>query len=190
MRELIEHRIDSIADRRPVPRTSPCSPAGARAALVALVIGMAGCATVPASMPVSGSASDVARLAGDWSGEYWGGPSGRTGAISFHLAAGSDSAQGTVTMAYPGAPPGVPRSVGGDRVQVMIQELNISFVRAEAGGVTGRIDPYTDPACDCTAFTTFNGRIQGDVIDGTFTTSHGTGSSIATGKWKVKRRKA
>ena len=191
MRERIERRIVSISDRRPVLRASRRSPAVARGALVALVLMVAGCATVPANMPVSGSASDVARLAGDWSGEYWGGPSGRNGAISFHLAAGSDSAQGTVGMVYPGAPLGVPRAVDSKRIQiVMVQDLAVTFVHAAGGGVTGRLDPYTDPACDCTAFTTFDGRIHGDVIDGTFSTSHGAGSSTATGKWKVKRRKA
>ena len=33
------------------------------------------------------------------------------------------------------------------------------------------MDPYTDPACDCEVETTFVGRVAGDTIEGTFTTT-------------------
>jgi len=66
---------------------------GATAALL-----IAGCAGTSPRTPVSGTISDVALLAGEWSGDYSGGAHGRTGGISFHLEAGTDTAHGSVTM--------------------------------------------------------------------------------------------
>jgi hypothetical protein len=191
MRESIERRTIPASGRRPMLRAPERSRTLACGAFVALMLGMAGCATVPAHVPVSGSASDVAQLAGDWSGEYWGGPSGRSGSITFQLGAGSDTAHGSVNMVARSATgvTSTPRTVAGEAGGTTVQELTVTFVHAEGGGVTGRLDAYTDPACNCAAYTTFDGRIKGDVVEGTFSTSHGAGSSVATGKWKVKRKK-
>ena len=41
----------------------------------------------------------------------------------------------------------------------------------EGGAVQGTMDPYHDPQCDCQVNTTFVGRISGDTIEGTFTTT-------------------
>jgi hypothetical protein len=51
------------------------------------------------------------------------------------------------------------------------------------------MDPYTDPACDCQVDTTFVGRIQGDTIEGTFTTAPSGQGAPTAGRWKVTRQK-
>jgi hypothetical protein len=152
----------------------------------------AGCATTPAHVPISGAPSDVAQLAGDWSGEYWGAANGRSGVITFQLEAGADTAHGQVTMINRQAFRQADASSGALRSNpsgMTLEALTVKFVHAEGGGVTGHLDPYTDPACNCTAFTTFSGKVHGDAIDGTFVTTHGTGTPSVTGKWKVRRKK-
>ena len=67
--------------------------------------------------------------------------------------------------------------------------LSIAFVRAVGGGVHGRIAPYRDPDCGCELETRFEGRIRGDVIEGTFSSRPVDGGAVQTGTWKVKRRK-
>jgi hypothetical protein len=49
----------------------------------------AGCRTTP-QMPVQlqGDPASLARLAGEWTGQYWGGAGGRGGSLSFSLRAG------------------------------------------------------------------------------------------------------
>jgi hypothetical protein len=158
-------------------------------ALLALMI--SSCASTPASMPVTGSPTDVALLAGEWNGEYWGAANGRSGTITFHLESRADTAQGHVTMINrrPLGPGATSTATRTNPAQMATEALTVTFVHAEGGGVSGRLDPYTDPDCNCTAFTTFDGRIHGSVIEGTYTTFHGTGTATSTGKWKVKRKK-
>ena len=46
--------------------------------------------------------------------------------------------------------------------------LTIRLVRVQGDTVTGRMEPYTDPDCQCTVETTFRGVLRGDTISGTF----------------------
>ena len=57
---------------------------------------LAGCAGNPSPVPVVGTASDVRALSGEWAGEYRSPETGRTGSITFKLAAGRDTAFGDV----------------------------------------------------------------------------------------------
>ena|SRR5258708_1590970 len=164
---------------------------GCGVAAIAIVL-LAGCAATTPRTPVSGTASDVAQLAGEWGGDYWGGTNGRSGGITFHLEAGADTARGQVTMISRVARtrPALQSGVPANPAPMTSQALPITFVHAEGGSVSGRLDPYEDPDCHCTANTTFTGRIKGDTIAGTFTTTHGGGSPTVTGNWKVKRKKS
>lgn len=65
--------------------------------------------------------------------------------------------------------------------------LTIEFVRVEGDRVVGRLSAYTDPQCGCTLLTTFEGRIRGDAIDGTFTSRHQDGR-VDNGQWGVRRQ--
>ena len=56
------------------------------------------CAAHQPPVPLVGPASDIAALVGEWAGEYSSSETGRTGSISFVLAAHGDTAYGDVIM--------------------------------------------------------------------------------------------
>lgn len=160
----------------------------------ALAAAAAACAsTREPRVPVSISPADLSRLGGEWTGEYASAATGRSGSIVFHLTADVDSAHGDVIM--------VPRSTGvplrravytGGDVQPQqpqqATELTIRFARFEGDRVTGMMDPYTDPGCNCPVVTRFEGTVRGNRIEGTFTTSGSPAGQAATGTWSVERR--
>jgi hypothetical protein len=83
-----------------------------------------------------------------------------------------------------------PAPAGSDPTKTMPQVLQINFINAAGGVLTGTMDPYTDPACSCEVQTTFVGTIQGDTIEGTFTTTPNGAAPITTGRWKMTRQKS
>ena len=152
--------------------------------LAVLSVVLGACATGQAPVPVSGDAAGLGALAGDWGGDYQG--TTRSGSIVFRLEAGADTAYGDVVM--------IPRERRESRLPVqdpsaglptprMVEVLSIAFVRATGGGLEGRLNPYRDPDCDCVLDTRFQGRIRGDVIEGTFaSTPSSTNSSAAVAR--------
>ena len=64
----------------------------------------------------------------------------------------------------------------------------IRFVRFEDGMVRGTLEPYEDPDCGCAVYTTFEGTMGTDTIEGTFTSRPGHGSQYK-GTWYVMRKK-
>jgi len=155
-----------------------------------LALAVAGCASTTPVVPVEGSAADLSRLSGQWSGEYVGDAGGRRGVITFNLAAGADTAQGDVIMfpqqRYTTRLVDDPQKTGSMPTP---QGLSIRFVRAAGGQVSGQLDPYTDPECRCTVTTTFEGRIKGDTIEGHYVSHREGGVDVLRGEWKVKRRR-
>ena len=154
--------------------------------LLALTLTIA-CASLPDPVPVFGDVDDVSALIGEWSGEYEGGSTGRSGSIVFDLFSGTDTARGDVVM--------IPRASGtqpiaqGDGVPLEArgsQVISISSLRVARGEVSGTLAPYTDPDCRCTVRTIFTGKLHGDTIDGTFVT-HGAGRE-QSGRWSVTKR--
>ena len=156
--------------------------------LLALLAG--GCATTQPAVPVQGSAADLSQLAGQWSGDYVGDAGGRRGVITFQLAAGADTAQGDVIMfpqqRYTTRLVDDPHQTGSMPTP---QGLTIRFVRATGGQVSGQLDPYTDPECQCTVSTTFEGRLKGDVIEGHYISHRDGRADPLRGEWKVKRKR-
>ncbi|MBI4408277.1 MAG: hypothetical protein HY561_01135 [Gemmatimonadetes bacterium] len=162
-----------------------------RSRALAGLLALAACGPVTWNpVPVSGPAADLAALVGEWSGDYvTDSATGRTGQIWFRLEAGRDSAYGDVVM-IPGTnrwgptapPPAQELPIGPGAPQV----LTIRFVRSAGGTVTGRLDPYTDPFCDCTVRTSFTGRIEGDVVQGSFTIREERGATRG-GRWSARR---
>ncbi|MEP6550017.1 MAG: hypothetical protein ABJB95_02475 [Gemmatimonadales bacterium] len=65
--------------------------------------------------------------------------------------------------------------------------LTIKLVRVSGDTVTGALDAYRDPECDCPVVTTFTGTINGDSIDSTFSTRGSSSNAPQTGTWRVKR---
>lgn len=159
--------------------------------LVAMTLGLtaAACAPVIQKTPVSGRASDVAQLVGEWYGDYESLDSGRRGWIAFRLRAGADTAEGDVIME--------PRNVVDPSQDAVVphdpfssdrQTLSIRFVLVNDTEVAGVLNPYKDPDCGCTLTTTFEGMLRDNVIAGTF---HSEGSNLGhipqDGRWRVKR---
>ena len=162
------------------------------AALPLLVI--AACAERPQAprVPVDATTEDVRVLGGEWHGEFWG-VDGRSGPIRFELSAeeGETIARGDVTM--------FGRKIGHElqpanpgRPGVISETLAISFVRVDASTetVTGAMEPYRDPECDCVVTTTFTGVISGDRIHGTWLTRAGASFLPRSGRWEVRRQGA
>ncbi|HEV2291470.1 MAG TPA: hypothetical protein VGR60_06505 [Gemmatimonadales bacterium] len=156
------------------------------------LLALAACGTRNPPVAVAGPVREIAALVGDWDGTYASPVTGRTGTISFTLAAGGDSAFGAVTMiptglGHPLRPWQSPNPTG---VQARSAELlTIRFVRLTAGRVRGALLPYADPETGAPAHTRFEGTVVGDTVEGTFTTRYdGSSPSSPTGTWRVVRR--
>jgi hypothetical protein len=135
---------------------------------------------------------DIAKLAGQWVGDYSSVQTGRSGSIVFRLVAATDSAYGDVLMDPSvgwGARPGNAATPSpGGAAPVMSPPIAISVVRVSGNQVSGRLAPYTDPDCHCPLFTTFEGTLRADTLAGTYTSRHETGGSIQSGRWTVVRK--
>ncbi|MBX3159725.1 MAG: hypothetical protein KF773_27390 [Deltaproteobacteria bacterium] len=128
-----------------------------------------GCGGTQKDVAVKGADTELAKLAGDWTGDYKGNESGRSGTVSFSLQLGRHTAEGEVIMG--GATP-----------------LKIEFVAVKGAQVKGTIAPYTDPNCSCPVETSFLGNVAGNTISGMFETKIGTTGQIQTGSWSVTRK--
>lgn len=150
-----------------------------------------GCASgaPPPPVAVFGSPEAISALAGTWRGQYWSGATGRSGEVRFELQANTEQAWGSVWM-FPAHRGAGEASADAMRRQGP-QELQIRFVRAlDAGAITGTLDPYRDPDCDCQLSTTFVGKLAGDVIEGSYTTQGPLGHATTDGRWRVTRAPA
>jgi hypothetical protein len=141
---------------------------------------------------VVASPAEWQALAGDWRGEYWMGRSDRHGLISFTLTASPEAASGDVLMiadrfGWPYQRLTRPEM----RWQYQrTQLLTIRFVRADRGWISGRMDAYWDPDRRCDAVASFRGKLDGDAIDGTVSsTCIGDPMRRLTGRWKVARKR-
>jgi len=164
-----------------------------RLGLVALACVSLACASKPTPVVVTGDAGDRASLAGKWSGEYTSSATGRSGSIVFNLSPSGDAANGDVVMIPRGygkalVPYGNATTAAGGTVSAapISQVLTIKLVRVSGNMVSGVLDAYRDPECDCPVVTTFTGTLNGDTIEGTFSTS-GSSNTPQTGTWRVKR---
>jgi hypothetical protein len=152
------------------------------------------CASKPTPISVAGDSTDRASLAGKWVGEYSSPSTGRSGSIVFNLSPSGDAANGDVVMVPRGygralQPYNIGTNASGAGVQntTPSQVLTIKLVRVSGDTVSGVLDAYRDPECDCPVQTTFVGRLNGDTIEGTFSTSSRQAAGPQTGTWRVKR---
>src|SRR6266566_2530744 len=129
------------------------------------LVALAACASKQTPIQLQGEPAAIATLTGDWDGEYWsGGPSGRRGTLKFYIGAGTDSTFGDVTMVTPMGESVQPVDQGPvHRAHTRLaQSLRIDFARVANGAVTGVLEPYIAPDCECEVTTTFTGTISGD----------------------------
>jgi hypothetical protein len=154
------------------------------------LLGVAGCRYQPSPVTLRGSPPEIATLAGEWNGEYGGAQSGRSGSVSLRITAGGDTAYGDVVMVTnTGQRPVAVHGPAEHMAHARSSEvLRISFVRVAEGRVTGVLEPYVAPDCQCSVTTSFSGSVQGDVIEGTFTT-RGSAGLEQSGWWRVSRRR-
>ena len=138
--------------------------------MFAIAVVMAACGGSQKDVAMQGDDLDLARVAGDWQGEYQGTESGRTGSVSLSLQLGSHVAEGQVVMG--GTTP-----------------LKVEFVKVKQNEVRGTIAPYTDPRCSCEVQTTFLGTVVNDAINGTFETKLSTTGQVQSGTWSVTRKR-
>ncbi|MFL5482883.1 MAG: hypothetical protein ACJ8AK_11905 [Gemmatimonadaceae bacterium] len=168
-----------------------------RPRLLLFVAGIAmACATKPTPVTLSGEAGDRASLAGKWTGEYSSPSTGRSGSIVFNLSPSGDAASGDVVMVPRGLDrPLTPYTAGnapaaaGVQAPPSSQVLTIKLVRVSGDTVSGVLDAYRDPQCDCPVVTTFTGNLTGDTIDGTFTTRGAQTAAPQSGTWRVTRKR-
>lgn len=145
--------------------------------LIAMLTGTCGVVTLAATacgggnqqVEVKGKDIEMAKLVGDWEGDYQGTDSGRSGAVKFSLELGRHTAEGKVFM-------------GGDT------PLDVQFIQVDGGQLQGTIAPYVDPALGVEVKTSFLGTLEGDSISGMFTTEIKEKGLVQTGKWQVTRK--
>jgi hypothetical protein len=154
-----------------------------RTLLVLATAAFLACSSNPKPISVMGSQEELNLMVGSWIGMYEAEDGNRSGTIQFELARDADTASGRVEMYFgvfdPASPP--------EQQEVQSIRLAISFIQLGDGFVSGRLSPYLDPTCECMVETLFQGKLLGDVIDGTFST-HGTNQRmLRSGTWKVIR---
>lgn len=142
--------------------------------LVAVLSLLGACASSMSSVPVRGDDRDVARMVGEWKGEFEGANNERRGTIKMILELGRHTAAAQVTM--------VGATADGSDLK-----LKVEYLRIEDGAVIGEIEPYDDAACGCTVETRFEGVLSGDFMIGTYLARMtGTGQEL-TGQWSAER---
>ena len=154
-------------------------------------VALAACHFTPTHVPLRGSASDIARLAGHWDGEYSSAASGRSGAIIFEISAGVDTAHGDVLMTPQFGQPLRAADAGTRMHEEHVRStelLTVRFVRIDGGALRGMLEPYIAPDCQCAVTTIFRGVVTGDRIEGTYTT-RGPNDLVQEGRWAATRRK-
>jgi hypothetical protein len=131
-----------------------------------------GCAAPVKSVPVRGGVEATALFAGEWRGDFQDENEQRHGTISFLFEMGRHTAEGEVLM----VPPGAPQPLA----------LAIEYLKVEHSRVSGKLESYTDPACNCQVETEFSGDLSGDFIVGTYAVRSQSGQE-RVGEWTAQR---
>jgi hypothetical protein len=135
----------------------------------------------------------VAAIAGEWDGTYESDDGLRRGSIDFHLRTVGDTAFGEAVIIPQdwGRPlqsrddrHGEPPYVG------QPPSLVIRFVDVEGGEVSGEVESYFDPVCECRKVTEFRGRLKGNTLKGRYRAYRQQGGMPDTGEWRVQRKPA
>ena len=159
-----------------------------RLAVLVTVLLLTGCSSAPApEIAVHASERYLEKLAGSWSGNYWSATTGRRGRITFELEQSDGAAHGEVIMIPANRQQFEPAYEAHD-LRASPRPLHIEIIRAKDNQVTGTLEPYRDPDCDCLLSTSFIGTIRGDEIEGEFVSLGGPGHIKQTGRWKIERQ--
>ena len=152
-----------------------------------------GCAGKQPGTAVSASDFDLKPLVGIWRGTYSNPQTGRNGTIGFSLRAGESFASGSVVMIPKADSLLTPeeRELLGEEAPSGRTVLSIKFIRKEGGNLSGTLNPYRSPDCDCTVNTTFVGTFKdANTLEGTFATVPSkAGAAVTGGTWRAIRVK-
>ena len=147
----------------------------------------------PSQHPVNlfGEKLDMELLEGEWEGDYFSKDTGRSGRIQFTLVAEKEKAFGDVLMIPRGSREPYHPIGYADSVEVdpkLPELLTINFVEIMNGKVKGELTPYWDPEMQRRMYTTFEGVLRGDTIQGTFESRMEQSPIYFYGQWKVTRK--
>lgn len=148
----------------------------------------------PSQNPVNlfGDKVDVESLEGEWRGDYFSKDTGRSGTIEFTLIGEKNKAFGDVMMIPRGSKEPFHPIGYRDKAEVdpkIPELLTISFVEVIGGKVRGELTPYWDPEMQRRMYTTFEGVVIGDTIQGTYESRMEQSPIYFYGQWKVTRKK-
>ena len=167
-----------------------------------LIIGVAhslmlGCASTssktPAIKEVSGTEFDVAQLTGTWEGNFSSTVSQRSGTITLELNQAGKREVGSILLQYQKQHPKVHAPKGHNvkktGTYTKTKPLSVEFIAIEGGKISGNVTPYADPVFTRkTVFTTYEGIVTGNRIEGTYTTRVGQNGNSFTGSWWAVRK--
>jgi hypothetical protein len=139
-----------------------------------------------------GEKVDLNLLEGEWKGDYFSKDTGRSGIIEFTLTAEKDKAIGDVIMIPRGSEEPYRQSILREKADADTQFpkfLTIQFVEVFGGKIRGELTPYWDPEMQRRLFTTFEGELKGDSIEGTFESQIEQSPIYFYGQWRVFRKK-
>jgi len=150
---------------------------------VLIAAALLACSSNPKPISMMGSPEEISHMVGSWIGTYNADDANRSGTIQFELERDAETATGLVVMYFGVVDPATPP----EQQEIQSVRLAISFIQLGDGFVSGRLSPYMDPACECMIETLFQGKLDGDTIEGTFS-SHGVNQHLLrSGKWTVQR---
>jgi hypothetical protein len=132
------------------------------------------CSSSKQGISLVGEKGEISDLTGMWRGTYDSDDGTRTGTIELNIAKDAKTATGSVIMRMSDNPD-------------MPLRLAIRFVQIAEGWVSGRLDPYEDPDCNCLVESLFQGRLSGDSMVGTYSTRGVAEEFLRTGSWLMTR---
>jgi len=167
---------------------------------LALTAGLTACKATPPPVGIVGPVPAAAVLAGHWSGEYVSELTGGSGTIDLTVTSQGDSASGAVMMIPAGSAEPLrpwrdpthehdPTHEPEERHTGTPSVLTIRLIWVEGNRVSGALAPYASPQTGERLVTTFDGRLAGDTIAGTFVTNPGPAPGGESGRWIVIRER-
>ena len=155
-----------------------------------LAVLIAGCGSYSAPpVQLAGDPASMGALRGTWHGTFRNTQLRRRGQVDFRMKADADSAFGEVVMYTdsPSQPIWNRPTTGPSGTHEVSTWLRIRFVRVEGGLVSGEMEPFFEPRCQCYTTARFVGRLHGTKIDGSYTTRSADGRFESSGSWEAER---
>lgn len=139
---------------------------------------------VDTPIAINSDEAGMKALTGKWIGEYSSKDNTRYGYLSLSLAGQKEKAIGEITMISKSSE--AESQTQSPSKDVSKEALTITFVEAAQNKISGTVVPFFNPQYNSIVHTVFLGmRHDGDVLEGTFTSTIEKTGGIYTGIWKV-----